>query len=175
MERTKPLTIVTNPQTTERAQQLLALLELAPPQLNFPLSYRADYADAAVQIKLLPGRHSVPSSMVRYRNASETLFYTSDTQYHEGIAEEAHGCDMLIHEATYADGEVAARAGHSSAEQAGRTAQAAAAGTLFLCHLCFEDYGSQEAILRDARSTFTGQVSIPEPLRAYRVRQMVTP
>lgn len=169
MERSKPLKVVADGETSERARRLADLLDLGPDQLSFPISYDHEHTDPTVTIRLTPGRHTVQSSMVRFESADGSLFYTSDTQYYDGIAMEASGCGMLIHEATTSQRTVAALPGHSSAAQAGKTARAAGARSLFLCHICYADYDGEAAIVREAEQEFAGDVIVPETLLPYTI------
>jgi ribonuclease BN (tRNA processing enzyme) len=118
---------------------------------------------------LLPGRHSVPSSMVRVAADDSRLLYTADTASWPGIAEAARGCDALVHEATASQAALENDpdlAGHSSALQAGQNAAAAGVKILFLCHLCGRLYDGRDPADEAARA-FGGQIVVPEPFRWY--------
>ncbi len=170
MARSKPLIVVTNSTTEDVARRLIALLKLGADQLSFPLYFRRTYQDEAMTVRLSSADHSVPTSMTRVESTRGTLFYTSDTVYNRKIADEARDCDMLIHEATAPHSRIVHLPGHSSAQQAGMTAQAARAGSLFLCHICYQDYDGESAIVGEARAAFDGPVVLPRLMVKYTVK-----
>lgn len=167
MSRTKALVVVTNEETAQRVRGVLDLLDLNPDDLSFPMRYSHEYKDAHVDVRLLPAMHTVTSSMVRFETSYGVVFYTGDTRYDESIAEMAVQCDVLIHEATTTDEKVALLPGHSSAAQAGRTASAAGAKQLFLCHISYADYNGTSAIIAEAAQEFSGPVVIPKDMAKY--------
>jgi len=64
------------------------------------------------------------------------MVYSGDTEPCPELVELAHGADLLIHEATYADPdrELAKRSGHSTAREAAKLARAAQVKALCLTH-----------------------------------------
>lgn len=88
-------------------------------------------ADDAWHVTAVPGLHAVPVIGLRVtdRLGGGRLTYSSDTEYHPGMAEAARGTGTLVHEAT---GGVP---GHASAEDAARVAAEAGVDRLILVHL----------------------------------------
>lgn len=81
--------------------------------------------------------------------------YCSDTAYHPPLAELIRGVDLLYHEATFADSEIArtTHTGHSTARQAGTLAYQAAVKRLLIGHFSSR-YDSVAHLLEEARQEF---------------------
>jgi ribonuclease Z len=81
--------------------------------------------------------------------------YCSDTAYDERIVPLIEGADLLYHEATFAESELArAKATfHSSAAQAARIAKAAGVGKLLIGHFSAR-YEKPDLLLEEARAVF---------------------
>lgn len=94
------------------------------------------------------------------------VIYTGDTRpVLQNLPESASSCDLLIHDATYAD-EDSARARevcHSTAGEAGSVAASIRAGTLALIHISSR-YTSTATHIRDAEKRFSGKVIAPSDL-----------
>jgi len=168
-KRKDPLTVVCDPETRRRAEALVEAAGLNEKKLTFARRYRGSLKSSGLEILLLPGRHSIPSSMVRVAADDSCLLYTADTASWPGIAEAARGCRTLIHEATASQAALKGDpdlSGHSSALQAGQNAAAAGVKTLFLCHLCGRLYAGCDPADEAARA-FGGQIVVPEPFRWY--------
>jgi ribonuclease BN (tRNA processing enzyme) len=112
------------------------------------------------QTRLLP--HSLPNAGLRLTAGGQVFAYTGDTGPSDGVADLAHGADLLLAEASYAD-QVPEDLRHtlSSAGQQGR--QAATAGTrrLLLTHLM---PGTDAAAARAAaQHAYPGEVDVAAP------------
>lgn len=99
----------------------------------------------------------IPNELVTLPNAKgKSYAYSSDTLYHESLAEKVRGVDMLYHESTYLKDleERAARRFHSTTVQAATTAEKAGVQRLLLGHFSskYESLGQFE---REAREIFT--------------------
>lgn len=192
MGRSRGLEVLCTGVTLHKARALHELLELESPNSGYPVRFQEGYDCPGVQIRLLPGNHSIPTSMVWVAAGAQSLFYTSDTAYTPRAAEAARGCATLIHEATVPHAQAGApgQEGHSSAYQAGLAAAAAGAKRLLLCHICWHRYrggrdaagaaarqasaASRASLSRAARlaraeaaSAFGGRVTVPQPFRWY--------
>ena len=82
--------------------------------------------------------------------------YCSDTAYSEKIVDIIHGVDLLYHEATFSQQDVArAKATfHSSAQQAASIARQAHVGKLIIGHFSAR-YPEETILLQEAQETFT--------------------
>ena len=171
MARSKTLTILSDPFTREKAEQLLSSFGLSGEKTGFPLDFRETLHSDDFKVNLFPGSHSVPSSMVKVEEDTSSLMYTSDTSPIEGICRASMGCSTLIHEASGANSNIEKliKDGHSSAYQAGQNAACAGVKQLFLCHFSTSESASPEIMKAEAGLSFKGEIIIPEPLKWYSV------
>jgi ribonuclease Z len=169
LKRSRELRVVCEPDTRLLAEALAAAAGLEAGKLTFPWRYSDHLKTAGLSVRLLPGRHSVPSSMVKITAGETSLLYTSDTASFPGIAAAARGCGALVHEATSSQAALSSDpdlAGHSSALQAGENAAAAGVSTLFLCHLCSRLYAGRDPAEEAARA-YAGPIIVPQPFCWY--------
>ncbi len=103
------------------------------------------------------GRLTLPPS------PSRSYAYCSDTVYHPDTVEAVRGCDVLYHEATYADDKaaLACQRGHSTARQAAMVARDAGVGQLVLGHYS-KSYNNEDTLLAQAREIFPNTVAATE-------------
>ena len=170
LRRSEALEVVAGPDASGCAGRLLEFFGLLPAALSFPLHYVESWASGDASLELLGGNHSVPTSMVRVREGSAGLLYTSDCAFKpELVAANVAGCAVLIHEATCPEARLPAVTGHSSARQAGLAAVAAGVERLFLCHLDPPAWRGAGDPASEARRVFSGEVIVPEPGTWYSV------
>ncbi|HUX21616.1 MAG TPA: MBL fold metallo-hydrolase [Spirochaetia bacterium] len=161
--RRNDLTIICSKTTEHHVRAFTDAIDIHPDDIGFGFPFCDGLDDGLLQVSLMDGMHSVPSSMVLLEDDDGKLFYTSDTEYNPSVALAAHGCRCLIHEATFSHRHLGAPGtrGHSSAYQAGQTASAAGVESLLLCHYCARKHDGTDALLEEARSAFSGDVLIP--------------
>lgn len=77
------------------------------------------------------GRRVAPDEIVGPPRSGRTVAYTGDTRISRDVREAAAGADLLIHEATFEEGEedLARASGHGTAAQAARVALEAGPGS----------------------------------------------
>ena len=178
--RKEPLTVVSNPETVEKAKGLLDFFGLNREKIGFDILYSAEKRGFGLlyrsrtggfRVELFPGAHSVPSSMVRVSIEGKSLFYTADTGSIPDICKFAGGCEVMIHETSgpKTREEKLSRDGHSSGYEAGVNARCARVKRLFLCHFSPEVDSSPEAMRREAELNYSGEIVIPEPFKWYPV------
>jgi len=167
--RRQPLAVLCAEPCRTRVRGLHELLELDPPDCGFPVVLDESFRAPDLEIRLLPGNHSVPTSMVWVGDGQGCLLYSSDTAPSPAVAAAARGCDTLIHEATFPQAQAAdpAHSGHSSALSAGRAAAAAGVSRLLLCHVGWRKYPYPAAVTEEASKAFAGEVLVPQPFRWY--------
>ena len=105
-------------------------------------------------------RHSAHSYLIRVVAGGRTLVYSGDTAPGPQIAVHAAGCDLLLCDATVADGDdPAPTRTHLTAEEAAGAARSAGARSLVLTHLAA---AMREPALAAARAAFdAAQVATP--------------
>ena len=118
MKRDKPLSIISNPFTLERAKELCSCFSLLSKENLFQIDWITDTLGG---IELFPVAHSTPTSGVKISSYRSYIICSSDTSPCETVIRAAKGAKVLIHEASNTS-EFEARlnsAGHSSGRQAG--------------------------------------------------------
>lgn len=96
-----------------------------------------------------------------------SVVYSSDTEPCEAVVDLARGCDTLIHEATYAEGDGHRVGTHSTAAQAGEVAARAGVRRLILTHLDARHHDHTARLAAEALTRFTGEVEIAEEFIPY--------
>jgi len=89
--------------------------------------------------------------------------YCSDTMYFKRLSEFVHGVDLLYHEATFSSDnkDLAAKTGHSTSEQAARTAHDAGVGKLIIGHFSAR-YKDINPLLEEAKKVFPLTIAAEE-------------
>ncbi len=107
-------------------------------------------------VTLEDGRTVEPSVLVGPSRSGRKVVISGDTRPCDATVEAAHGADLLIHEATFAD-EEAARAmetGHSTAREAAVVASRAGARKLIITHFSARYSRDPSDLVREAREEF---------------------
>ena len=161
--RERPLKVFGDAETLDTARALLELFRpeewpgFCPPTYHeISLAERSavlEFADLIITAS--PVDHLVPTIALRIVNRASrrSVVYSSDTAPCESLVRLARGADILIHEAT------GDKNGHSSAAQAGQTAQRAQVGTLYLIHYSALT-ADLNALLAEASQEFSGPVEL---------------
>jgi len=107
-------------------------------------------------VTLEDGRIITPEELVGAPRPGRKVAYTGDTRPCEGTLQAAHGTDVLIHEATFAEEERAraVETGHSTAREAARVAAGAGARRLLLTHISARYSRDAAELEREARQIF---------------------
>ncbi len=105
-------------------------------------------------ITLADGRTVTPDAVLGPARSGRKLVLTGDTMPAASVLEIAHGADLLVHEATFADEEQerAHETLHTTAREAAELARAAEVRMLALTHLSSRYFGPELA--REARAIF---------------------
>lgn len=107
-------------------------------------------------VTLDDGRVVQPAELVGGARPGRTLVYSGDTRPCAATIEAAHGADLLVHEATFAE-EESARAvetGHSTAREAASVARLAGVRRLVLTHLSARYSVDTRDLDRESRAVF---------------------
>ena len=134
------------------------------------------YKDSLVTVRAFSVPHSGWKYAFGYRidTPDRSIVVSGDTRPSPAIAAACNGCDVLIHE-VYSDSGFAnipklrqsyhAQA-HTSATQLGQIATEAKTKLLILTHFLFIG-ASEERVLAEARSRFSGNVVLPHDLQVF--------
>lgn len=176
MKRKKPLSIISDQFTINKAKELCNIFSLSSKEGLFPINWlsaddREINISLMIKIQLFPVLHSTPTSGFKIITSTSSLVYSSDTSPSKEVISRASGAKALIHEAsgTLNLEEKLNKAGHSSGRQAGEVAKKAGVKFLFLCHFDFSEGSSQDKVEFEAKSSFQGKVIIPDLFRFYEV------
>lgn len=105
---------------------------------------------------ITPDGEVVPNAkLTKPSRAPRKYAYCSDTAYNENIIEQIHGVDLLFHEATFSQHEIARakETFHSTARQAAEIAQKAEAKKLLIGHFSAR-YEDESILLNEASEVF---------------------
>lgn len=107
-------------------------------------------------VTLQDGRVVSPDELVGSARPGRKLVISGDTRPSETTIEMAHGADLLVHEATFADEELvrAMETGHSTAREAAEVAAKAVVRRLVLTHLSARYSREAAELEREARAVF---------------------
>lgn len=176
IKRKKPLRIICNRATEKKAKQLLELFSIFPGMETFPIEWVCGGNITfdripGLWVDLFPVNHSIQTSGIKISTASASLVFSSDTAPSDRVITEASGATALVHEATGSDRnrKILNGEGHSTALQAGETAEKAGVDALFLCHFDVRQGLLTEELQREAQMSFKGKVIIPELFRVYEI------
>lgn len=166
--RREPLAIYAPQDTLQLVRAMIGLYQMQSWIGMFSVDYHAIESrngwlvadDDDFTIVAAPTHHSVTSIALRFvaKVTGQSLVYSSDTAPCPEVEALAWGADLLIHEAS------GAGFGHTSATEAGMVATHANAARLLLVHY---SQGTQQRLLAEARSTYTGPVQVAEELTVY--------
>jgi ribonuclease Z len=97
-----------------------------------------------------------PDDVVGPPRPGRKLVYTGDTGPDQRVVDAAEGADLLIHESTFSldEKERARRTGHSTAEDAARTAKQAGVRELVLTHVSARYSEQPEQLEKESRAIF---------------------
>jgi ribonuclease BN (tRNA processing enzyme) len=158
--RTKPLRIVSSVGTGTTLERILDLQSTPYAWLKFDLTFvrPEDVSVKAVTI------HDPENLAYRFQTDRGDLVYIGDTARSEKISEFAEGCNLLIHDSTYLDGQesLAALTQHSTARDAANTAKLAKARRLILTHFSPGNEGAERRYLAQASAVFDGRIVVAE-------------
>ena len=173
--RGEPLPIWGPPDALDVARRIMDTLGWDRWAGLFPISWRpvvpagveALFTEPDLSVSAAPTAHSVPGLAVRLQDRATggVAVYSSDTEPCATVAALAQRADVLLHEATFLDN---AKAGHSTAVQAGQVAQQAGVGRLVLVHVSpLQD--DPAALRRAAQRAFSGPVDVGQDETSYQV------
>ncbi|MFB6110064.1 MAG: ribonuclease Z [Halodesulfurarchaeum sp.] len=113
-------------------------------------------------VELADGTVVDPDQVVGPPRPGRRVLYTGDTRPVESVERAAADADLLIHDATFAEGERdrARKTAHSTAREAAGLAGRAGAKHLVLTHISPRYAGDTGTLLSEARDAFDGEVTL---------------
>jgi ribonuclease Z len=162
--RTRRVRVVSSASTASTMEKILELQSTPWSFVKFDIDFvRPEEAG----VKTVTTVHDPENLAYRFRTERGDLVYIGDTAKSERIAEFAKGCDFLIHDATFLDGQesVAAVTRHSTARDAGVSAKLADATRLVLTHISPGNTGAEKRYLAEASEAFDGQIVVAKDLQ----------
>jgi len=157
--RTKPLRVVGSASTASTLERILDLQSTPYAWVKFDITF---LRPEDVGVKYVMTVHDPENLAYRFQTKGGDVIYIGDTAKSEKISEFAKGCDLLIHDSTYLDGQesLAAVTRHSTARDAASTAKLAKARRLVLTHISPGNEGAEKRYLAEASSVFDGRVVV---------------
>jgi ribonuclease BN (tRNA processing enzyme) len=157
--RTKPLRVVSSSSTAEALERILELQSTPYAWVKFDIGF---VRPEDVNVKAFTTIHDPENLAYRFQTERGDLVYIGDTAKSEKISEFAKGCDLLIHDSTYLDGQesLAAVTQHSTARDAANTAKRARAKRLVLTHISPGNEGAERRYLAEASAVFGGRIVV---------------
>jgi ribonuclease Z len=162
--RTRRVRVVSSASTATAMERILELQSTPWSFVKFDIDFvRPEEAG----VKTVTTVHDPENLAYRFRTERGGLVYIGDTAKSGRIAEFAKGCDLLIHDATFLDGQesVAALTRHSTARDAGVSAKLADAKRLVLTHISPGNTGAEKLYQAQASEAFDGQIVVANDLR----------
>jgi ribonuclease Z len=155
--RTKRVRVVSSASTASSMEKILELQSTPWSFVKFDIAF---VRPEDVGVKTILTIHDPENLAYRFPTERGDLVYVGDTAKSEKIAGFAKGCDLLIHDATFLDGQesVAAITRHSTARDAGNTAKLAGTRRLVLTHISPGNEGAEKRYLSEASAAFDGQI-----------------
>ncbi len=155
--RTKPVRVVSSASTAKVLEKILELQSTPRSWLKFDIVF---VRPEDVGVKHVTTIHEPENLAYRFETARGDLVYAGDSAKFEKVAEFAKGCDLLVHDATFLDGQesLAALTHHSTARTAGEIAGLARARRLVLTHIAPTNSHADEKYLAQASASFQGDV-----------------
>jgi ribonuclease BN (tRNA processing enzyme) len=112
-------------------------------------------------VSFVPVNHPVPAYAVRLTAGGRTLVYSGDTGESDALVGLATGADVLLCEATFAPDEEYVPNLHLTGRQTGEHAARAGVDRLIVTHV--PPWGSRDAMVGEAATTFSGPIDAARP------------
>ena len=161
--RTKPLTVVSQPNVIAMAEEAM---ELAYRTLSKRYQFRIRWVEAAGDLEVggfglafAPTLHSMSNLMVCVREGGTSVCYSGDGQFTRESRELVHGADLVIHEAY----QMTPSPVHGDIPGVLAMAREEQVKELALVHVQRDLRANQRELIDDAMSGSGIRVSMPEP------------
>ena len=158
-DRTKRVRVVSSASTASTLKKILELQSTPRSWMKFDIVF---VRPEDVGVKHVITIHEPQNLAYRFETKRGDFVYAGDSAKFENVAEFAKGCDLLVHDATFLDGQesLAALTHHSTARDAGDIAGLAGARRLVLTHIAPTNSRADEKYLAEASKSFRGDVIV---------------
>ena len=155
--RIRPLRVVSSSSAGAALERILDLQSTPYAWVKFEITF---VRPEDVSVKSVTTVHDPENLAYRFQTNRGDLVYIGDTAKSEKIPEFAKGCDLLIHDSTYLDGQesLAALTQHSTARDAANTAKLAKSRRLVLTHFSPGNGVAERRYLAQASAAFDGRI-----------------
>ncbi len=157
--RTRPVRVISSASAATTLKKILELQSTPAPFVKFDIVFMRP---EDVSVNYLPTIHVPENLAYRFETRQGDLVYVGDTAKFQKVAEFARGCDLLVHDATFLDGQesLAAITNHCTAKDAGSIARDAGVGRLVLTHIAPANEGAEKKYLDEAAASFDGHIVV---------------
>jgi ribonuclease Z len=157
--RTKRVRVVSSPSVAAVLQKILELQATPHAWLKFKIEY---VTPENAHVKSTKTIHDPETLAYRFEIDGSDFVYGGDSARSKKLGEFARDCDLLIHDATFLDGQesIAALTKHATANDAGRTAKLARARRLVLTHIAPSNAHREKKYRLEAAATFDGEILV---------------
>ncbi len=155
--RTRRLRVISSSGVAATLEKVLELQSTPRTWLKFKIDFvRPQEAD----VKCTTTIHDPETLAYRLAVDGCDFVYGADSARSEKLGQFARGCDLLIHDATFLEGQesVAALTNHSTAADAGSTAKIARVKKLVLTHIAPSNAHDERKYLSEAAKLFDGEI-----------------
>jgi ribonuclease BN (tRNA processing enzyme) len=159
--RTKPIQVVSSLATATVLDKILELQSTPRDWVKFGINFQRP---ENVRTRCLKTMHQPETFAYRFDTGGSDFVYGGDTLRYDKLAEFARGCDLLIHDATFLDGEesIAKITNHSTAREAGEIAKLAQARRLALTHIAPTNERAHDRYKAEGSAVFDGEVILAQ-------------
>jgi ribonuclease BN (tRNA processing enzyme) len=157
--RREGLTVYGPPGFKEIFHKLIECTYTPPTFFQFPLSVlELNFGDKVGNVSTCATNHSIPTLAFRVDSDARSFCYSADTTYSSAIVRLAENADMLLHEATFLEDQVAIAdlTRHSTATTAGQVAREAGAKRLVLFHVPPPNEAREREFSAEASTAYGG-------------------
>ncbi len=167
-ERTKPLRVVSSASAASALKSILELQATPKAWVKFDIVFvRPEQAG----VKCMATLHQPENLAYRFETNDGDFVYVGDTAKYDKVGEFARGCDLLVHDSTFLNGQesLAILTNHSTAREAGVAAKSARASRLVLTHISPNNKNSEEKYRAEASESFGGKVIVARDNQSFRL------
>jgi len=159
--RRSPLKVYGPPGFKEIVRNLLECTRTPEDFFKFPLTIsEIDFGRKVSSIRTCRTSHSIPTLAFRIDMDGRSFCYSADTIYCPAVIELGHNVDLLMHEATFLEDQLATAevTSHSTARMAGQAAKEANAEKLVLFHIPPPNEHREKEFSEEAQQGYGSQV-----------------